>query len=392
MGGHFTNLAHTRRVTRSHAFLAAVLTAAALALSIGPTSATDTSDSIHPARFAVSAAAAGELPPVRHVFVINIENKGFSRTWGSTSAAPYLAKTLRARGVLLSSYYATAHRSQPNYIAQISGQGPDSQMQADCKVFSDFVKTGTAEPGQLRGNGCVFPAGTPTVVGQLHAHGLSWKGYLGDMGSTCRHPAVGKQDTAFSAKIHDQYATRHNPFVYFHSIIDRPAYCGANVVQLWHLGQDLKQISTTPNLSYITPDLCNDGHDTPCVDGRPGGLASVDVWMKTYIPKILASPAFKQDGLLVITADESDSPTRDSRACCGEGASTNAAQPGIIGPGGGRIGALVISPFTRAGTTSSTPYNHYSLLASIEDLFGYEHIGYARTLGLNRFGADVYSR
>ena len=46
-------------------------------------------------------AAAGALPPVKHVFIINFENKGFTRTWGSTSKAPYLSKTLRAKGVLL---------------------------------------------------------------------------------------------------------------------------------------------------------------------------------------------------------------------------------------------------------------------------------------------------
>ncbi|MEP6815172.1 MAG: alkaline phosphatase family protein, partial [Marmoricola sp.] len=151
-------------------------------------------------------------------------------------------------------------------------------------------------------------------------------------------------------------------------------------------------VASTPSLSYITPDLCSDGHDAPCVDGRPGGLKSVNAWMKVYVPKILASPAFKRDGLLVITADESDSPQQDSRGCCGEGAGPNAARPGINGTGGGRLGALVISPFTSARTSSSTPYNHYSLLASIEDLFGLDHIGYARTSGLNRFGADVYNK
>jgi hypothetical protein len=322
--------------------------------------------------------------------VINIENKGYARTWGANSKAPYLARTLRSKGVLLTSYYGTAHNSQGNYIAQISGQGPNPQMQSDCKVFSNFVKTGTAEPGQLRGGGCVFPAGTPMLPAQLRAKGLRWKGYMDDMGAACRHPAVGSNDTSFKAKVGDQYATRHNPFVYFHSIIDHPAECRAKVVGLRELQPDLRSISTTPNLSYITPDLCNDGHDTPCVDGRPGGLVSVDAWMKIYVPKILASPAFKKDGLLVITADESDGASADSSACCGEGASTNSASPGITGPGGGRVGALVISPFARVGTSSATPYNHYSLLASVEDVFGLSHLGYARTPGLVRFGADVY--
>ncbi len=74
--------------------------------------------------------------PVRHVFVINIENKGYDDTWGPTSAAPYLARTLRSQGVLLNTYYGTAHNSQPNYVAQICGQGPNPQMQGDCQIYS----------------------------------------------------------------------------------------------------------------------------------------------------------------------------------------------------------------------------------------------------------------
>lgn len=372
--------------------LALVLAAAGLTFAAVPSSAADTSGPARSAAAAASQAAAAPVPAVGHVFVINIENKGFARTWGAGSVAPYLARTLRSKGVLLSNYYGTAHYSQSNYVAQVSGQGPDSRMQGDCTVFSNFVRTGTAAPGQLRGNGCVFPAGTPTLMAQLHAGGRTWKGYLGDMGSSCRHPAVGTKDQSFKAKVHDQYATRHNPFVYFHSIIDHPAYCRASVVPLWHLTGDLARTATTPTLSYLTPDLCDDGHDAPCVDGRVGGLVAVNTWMRTYVPKILASPAFRADGLLVITADESDGPGSDSRACCGEGASANAALPGINGPGGGRIGALVISPFTTPGTTTLTAYNHYSLLASIEDLFGYGHLGYAATPGLDRFGSDVYSR
>jgi hypothetical protein len=65
--------------------------------------------------------------------------------------------------------------------------------------------------------------------------------------------------------------------------------------------------------------------------------------------------------------------------------------PGITGMGGGRVGALVLSPFVKPGSVSSTPYNHYSLLASIEDLFDRPYLGYAAQPGLNRFGLDVYN-
>jgi hypothetical protein len=162
-------------------------------------------------------------------------------------------------------------------------------------------------------------------------------------------------------------------------------------VPLDRLTHDLAKARHTRNLTYVTPDLCHDGHDATCADGGPGGLEGVNAWMKRWIPRILASPAFRRNGLLVITADESDGPQSDASACCGEGASANSPAPGIAGPGGGRIGALAISPFVRPHTWSTTPYNHYSLLASIEEVFGLRKLGYARTDGLDRFGLDVYN-
>jgi len=362
---------------------------AVLAAALGGTAAT-----LNPAA-ATSAPTAstpsqGYLPGANHVFVINLENKGYDETWGPASAAPYLSQTLRSQGVLLNQYYGTAHNSQPNYVAQISGQGPNAQMQADCQTYTPFVGTGTASPGQAVGDGCVFPTGVPTVAGQLEAAGKTWKGYMEDMGSPCRHPALGAVDDMQKARVGDQYAARHNPFVYFAGITGSPD-CAANDVDLTALTTDLASAATTPNLSMITPNLCHDGHDSPCVDGHPGGLASADEWLKQWVPAITSSPAFKQDGVLVITFDESDGPQSDASACCGEGPGPNAALPGITGMGGGRVGALVLSPFTKGGTWSTTPYNHYSLLASIEDTFGLPYLGYAGTPGLNRFGLDVYN-
>ena len=330
------------------------------------------------------------VPAIKHVFVINIENKGYDSTWGPTSAAPYLAKTLRSAGVLLNTYYSTAHNSEPNYVAQISGQGPNPQMQADCQIYSPFVGMAGGPSGQAIGDGCVFPASVQSLPTQLDAHGLTWKGYLADMSTPCRHPALGTADTTQKATVGDQYAARHNPFVYFSAISDSPE-CAQRVVDLSRLSTDLAKTSTTPNLSYITPNLCDDGHDSPCVDGRPGGLASVDSWLKVWVPKILRSPAFRADGELIITADESDSPQSDATACCGEGPGPNSPLPGITGLGGGRIGALVLSRWTHPNTWSTTPYNHYSLLASLEDVFRLPYLGYAQTAGLNRFGLDVYN-
>jgi len=338
---------------------------------------------------AATSRAAG--PGVGHVFVINIENKGYHTTWGKDSKAPYLARHLRARGVLLTHYYGTAHHSLGNYLAQVSGQGPSYDIQHDCARFAPFVETRpVVAPGQVVGHGCVFPRKVRTVGNQLTSRGHSWRAYLQDMGRPCQHPRVGSADPWRSARRDEQYVTRHNPFVYFRSVISRPAYCRSHDVSLKRLGKDLRRVSTTRSLSYITPDLCHDAHDAHCADGGPGGLRAANAFLRTWVPRILASPAFRRDGMLVITADESESVREDSRACCGEGPGPNAGQPGIEGPGGGRIGALVISPFTAPGTSTGTPYNHYSLLATVEDLFGLPRLGYARTV-TRAFGADVFN-
>jgi hypothetical protein len=373
----------TIRTTRTRLIAGLALAAAAVA---GVAFAT-----LPSATATVSAATtASSLPAVKHFFVIDLENKGYDETWGPASAAPYLSTTLRSQGVLLDSYYGTAHNSQPNYVAEISGQGPNPQMQADCQTYSPFAGTGTADPGQAVGDGCVFPSTVKTVADQLTAPGLTWKGYLEDMGTPCRHPALGAVDDTQKAKAGDEYAARHNPFVYFQSITGS-ADCARDDVDLSQLPTDLASVATTPNFALITPNLCDDGHDSPCVDGRPGGLVSADAWLKQWVPTITSSPAFKQDGVLVITFDESDGPQSDASSCCGEGPGPNSALPGIAGLGGGRVGALVLSPFVTGGTWSTTPYNHYSLLASIEDTFGLPHLGYAATPGLNRFGLDVYN-
>jgi hypothetical protein len=342
------------------------------------------------------ATASSPLPPIHHVFVINLENKGYTTTFGAGSQAPYLATTLPAEGALLSQYYGIGHNSLDNYIAQVSGQAPDSDTQNDCPTYVDFTPGTPAADGQVSGNGCIYPASVPTIADQLAAAGLTWKGYMEDMGNdparesaTCGHPTVGSPDLTQQATPTDMYATRHDPFMYFHSIIDNQASCDAHVVALSVLANDLSSVATTPNLSYITPNLCDDGHDSPCANGQPGGLSSINSFLGNIVPEITASPAYQQDGLLVITFDEAG--TSDASACCGEPAGPNTTAPGGTGPGGGRVGAVVLSPFVKGGTVSTTPYNHYSLLRSLEDIFGLGHLGYAAQSGLVAFGADVYT-
>jgi len=205
--------------------------------------------------------------------------------------------------------------------------------------------------------------------------------------AVCGHVPIGATDITNHAGEKDQYADKHDPFVYFHSIIDDPARCAAHVVDLDVLESDLRAVDTTPNFSYITPNLCHDGHDTPCKNGEPGGLISADKFLREWVPRILASPAFKRDGLLIVTFDEGT----DATACCGEQPLPGGPQPGQFGPGGGRIGAVLISPMIAPGTVSDFEYNHYSFLRSMEDIFGLPHLGYANAPQLRSFGTDVFT-
>ena len=367
------------------------------ALLMAGCSATDGAAVVPPSSGGSSGFSETAPPPVRHVFVIVLENKGYATTFGDNPPAPYLAKTLPAMGAMLTQYYGIGHVSLDNYIAMASGQGPNPVTQSDCQAYLDFV--GTIPPlspdGQAIGTGCVYPAEVKTIADQLGDAGYTWKNYAEDMAladpKSCRHPPVNQQDPWQNATADDQYATRHVPFLYFHSIIDNQPLCDANVVDLDQLTSDLADVATTPNYAFITPDLCSTGHDDPCANpAQQGGYGGIDAFLQTWVPRILASPAFQQDGLLLVTFDESDFPG-DATSCCNEPVGPDTPMAGVTGQGGGQVGAIVISPFVKPGTVSNTPYNHYSMLRSVENLFGLPYLGYAGQSGLVAFGSDVYS-
>jgi hypothetical protein len=420
------------------------------------TAATDVGASAH----VTSSVTRAALAPgkVNHILVIELENEGFDATFGPGSPATYLNGTLRQKGELLQNYYATGHASLDNYLSQVSGQAPTKTTQADCLINGSLfanVTPGspdadqTVNPGQVDGQGCVYPAAVKTLASQLDAkyhpnpktHVATWRAYEQDMGNTptrdggtpdptggtgCAHPAIGAPVTTNVASPQDQYATRHNPFVWFHSVIDSAAECAANVVPLGtlaadgkpspsgHLARDLRSESSTPRFGFVTPNLCNDGHDATCAGpnstgGHVGGLTGADQFLAAWMPLILSSPAYKHgDLLVVVTFDESDLGGTDSNlACCNEQSGPNTPAPGNAGattdaqaPGGGQIGALLLSSkYIAAGSTDTTgSYNHYSALRSYEDLLGlttggndgHGHLGFAAAKGLVPFGPDVF--
>lgn len=324
-----------------------------------------------------------------------LENESYSASFGGAQA-PYLSKTLPSQGALLENYYSIGHASLDNYIATISGQAPSYDTQFDCPDYLDFTYIATLGDGQAAGAGCVFPTNVPNITDELGAKGVTWKAYMEDMGNdptresaTCGHPVLNMQDQTQDATATDQYATRHNPFMYFHTIVDNPI-CNTNVVNFHHVVPDLSSIATTANYNFFTPNLCDDGHDSPCANGDVGGLPQINTFLVSFIPTVLASPAFQKDGLLIVTFDEA--AETDDSSCCGELPGPNSADPGLAGLGGGVIGAVMLSRFIKPGTVSMMPYNHYALLLTAEDIFGIAPIGYSQTSGLNALGSDVFTK
>jgi hypothetical protein len=342
------------------------------------------------------AHADAPPPAIDHVFVIVLENESAKTTFGPGAPAPYLARTLVGEGAYLPDYHAIGHESLDNYIAMISGQAPNIETQADCLLYTDVVPGTLGSGGQANGLGCVYPAAVPTIASELQGAGLSWRDYNQSMGADpgreaaqCGHPALGHLDNTQSATASDQYATRHDPFVYFHGIIDDAALCDSHVVALDQLPGDLASAARTPNYVFITPDLCSDGHDSSCADhARPGGFAGINQFLQTWVPMITDSPAFQQNGLLIVTFDEA--ATTDASSCCGEVPGPGSPLPGLLGGGGGDTGAVLLSPYIAPGTVSTVAYDHFSMLRSIEDIFGLSPLGEASRA--NAFGADVYTR
>jgi phospholipase C len=403
--------------------IASTLALAVSGVAAAPLASAHPQPPSQPTRTVVASASSSGLSKVKHIWVIMLENTNFNAAFGprGKKIAPYLAKTLPAKGAMIPRYYGTGHDSLDNYTAMISGQAANYQLNEDCGRFEPFVQFGGenfdkwTKYRQLSGEGCVYPKYVPTVANQLTSKGLTWKAYEQDMGNdpnrdktvstpngpACGHPKIGAVDlTDTTGPKNDSYATRHDPFVYFHSIIDNQAYCDSHVLSLKPLAHDLKKASTTPNYSFVTPNTCMDAHDTPrCQDGSKGGLPRANEFLKTWIPRIMASPAYQANGMILVTFDESGSDENAS-ACCGEAVSTgyddpshpNINEPGLYGPGGGQVGAVVLSKFVRPGTVSHRPYNHYSQLKTVEDAFGLAHLGDALQPQVHAFGPDVFTR
>lgn len=160
---------------------------------------------------------------------------------------------------------------------------------------------------------------------QLTGANVSWRAYMEGLG------AGGCIDSPLP------YDPGHNPFAFY------GGRCPANVVPLTSLATDIASVAPA-RFSWISPDRCHDEHDCSVTAG--------DAWLRQEVGVITQSPAWTAGSVLFITWDEDD------------------------GSGGNRVLTLVVTPLAHH-VRSQRPYDHYSLLATIEDLLGVKRLGAA---------------
>jgi phosphatidylinositol-3-phosphatase len=277
---------------------------------------------------AVPSAAAASGPcgtataphAYQHVIWIWMENHSFSGIIGNTAQAPYI-NSLAAKCGLATNYHSTTHPSLPNYLAATSGIAQGS---LPATTYLD----------------CSPSVVCDMTVGSIFGQGETWKAYQESMPSNCD-----KSDSG-------EYAVSHNPAVYYTSL----SGCASHDVPYTQLATDLAG-SALPAFSFITPNLVDDMHN--------GTVAQGDAWLAKNLPVILNSKQYQAGTTAVfVTWDEGSGgyPIED----CDDTTSTDASC---------RVATIVISPSTPAGTTSSSFFSHYSLLATTEQLLGLPKLG-----------------
>ena len=169
----------------------------------------------------------------------------------------------------------------------------------------------------------------------LDAANITWKAYQEDIvGDVCPLENKGR------------YAPKHNPMLFFDDVTDNndpnSANCIAHVRPYTELATDLTS-GNVAKYNFITPNLCNDMHDKKGCKTKDS-VKNGDNWLKQEVPTILASDAYKNDGIVFITWDE------------GEGSD-------------GPIGMIVLSPNAKVGYSNTIPYTHSSTLRTLQEIF-----------------------
>ena len=330
-----------------------------------------------------------------HIFYIMMENHGNKEILGNTADAPYI-NSLAQRYNVATKYYGVTHPSLPNYLAAISGsfQGIWDDCAAGATVTCAPQEFGP-DSGYTGGKELLTPAeiasatkqphwfGGQNIVDQLETHGLSWKGYMQSMPST---GFTGAASPVIGGKPVQLYVEKHNPFEYFSDIRNNPARM-QKIVPFSQFGLDLAN-NTVPNFVWISPDTCNDMHGIAPASaqllgipacGYPksgldhGAIQLGDDFVQSTVAEIQASKAWTKKSAIVLVWDENDY-TGDS-GCCHSPTGVNGVTLG------GADAPFIVIPSKDTGdhiVDATTAYNHYSLLATIEKLWGLGYLANAK--------------
>jgi hypothetical protein len=276
----------------------------------------------------------------KHVWIVALTGHTMDEVLADPSPMPYLSGTLRPKALLLSGYKPALPGGLANLIALVSGQRPTAEQRGGCPAYGDVDL-------QAR-TGCVFAKDVETLPGQLTAAGKTWRAYVEDSDAaqppdTCRHPAPGGALEPVMAR---------NPYLFFHAIVDSQD-CAANTAGASRLAPDTQDAESAPTLSLVIPNACHDGADQPCAEGAPAGAGAADAWLKEQLDPLLASKAYKDDGLVVLTFDTGPDATKP-------------------------VGALLISDVVNAGGTDDGDYRPANLLRTLEDAFTLDPLGRAK--------------
>lgn len=392
--------------------------------------------------------ATGAAATINHVWLIVLSGQGYANTFGDPASQSYLVSDLASKGAVVQNYYSVAQGELANNIALVSGQGPTWQIAQNCPNYTD-LSPGTidATTNQALGDGCVYPDTVRTIGDAIAATGKTWAAYVEDIDNgangrtnVCRQPAAGSADPDHTTDAGNAYASWSNPFMYFKSVAALQS-CPFQLGGLKNLDADITA-ARSPAFSMVIPNRCHDGSDTPCAPGAPAGLKSSDAFLQEVVPKIMSSKDYLDGGVIAITFDQSPQglPGSDTSGCCGQpvvypnlatppvstgatgltgstgatgetsatGATGQTGQTGATGPAGqlraasladglptagGKVGLLLLSPYTKPGNMDVTEdYNHFSLLLSIENWFGTEKLGYTSQIGIGALPDSVFNQ
>src|SRR5215831_4964354 len=279
-----------------------------------------------------------QAPPQRpagwngSVFTIVMENHSRDAIFGNP-AAPYINGLASSNAVAAAYHDSYVHPSEPNYIWMIAGEN------------FGILNDNDPSAGQTIDS-------QSHLADQIERAGMTWKTYQESMGAPC------------GLQSHDLYAVKHSPFVYFDDIngwngstFQPTARCLEHVVDYSALDADLAP-GTTPDYVFITPNLIDDMHDGSVQDG--------DTWLSQQVPKILASSAYQNGGVLFLLWDEGTSQSDD---------------PPFI----------AISPNAKPGFSSPVDYDTSSFLKTVQGIMGLEPLPCAPTPDTVQVMSDLFT-